>query len=280
MSFWMALRNLQGRVLGHYTRPLPPGFVEPLAGGRGLEIGGPTAAFNEDGILPVYPRLAAVDGVQPQSDTHWERFDPEAGFVIDRTRRGDLFFTDGVDLEFIPDGRYDIVIASHVIEHVANPLRALAAWRRVSRPHGHLLLVVPHLEGSFDHRRPVTTLEHMVQDFENGIEESDLTHLDEFLALHDSARNKPWTRGPEFEPRLRDNFHTRLMHHHTFTTLSVAALVRHAGLQILEVETRLPHDIFMLGTWAGGDDPSSAAVRAARRSPFRVDRRQAASAAS
>ena len=30
---------------------------------------------------------------------------------------------------------------------------------------GALLLVVPHREGTFDHRRPVTELEHLVADF-------------------------------------------------------------------------------------------------------------------
>ena len=120
--------------------------------------------------------------------------------------------------------------------------------------------------------RPLTTLEHMVADFQAGTTEDDLTHVDEFIALHDSARNVAGTSGPEFEASLRDNFNTRLLHHHTFTTLSLIDLLGHAGVQVLAAETRLPHDIYVLGQWS--DSPENEAfAEAARRSPFGADRR-------
>lgn len=54
---------------------------------------------------------------------------------------------DGVDLERaplpIPDASYDVVIASHVLEHLENAPDALKDWLRVVRPGGHLLIGVP-----------------------------------------------------------------------------------------------------------------------------------------
>ncbi|CAB1208097.1 hypothetical protein [Acinetobacter bouvetii] len=52
------------------------------------------------------------------------------------------------------------------------------------------MLVVPHKDGTFDHFRSVTTLEYLINDFNNeDIDERDLTHLDEILKLHDLSRD-------------------------------------------------------------------------------------------
>ena len=84
------------------------------------------------------------------------------------TRRGRLvgrLIRDATSLDGIEDASYDVVLASHTLEHIANPLLALSEWRRVVGADGHLVLVLPHLENTFDHRRPVTTLEHIEADF-------------------------------------------------------------------------------------------------------------------
>jgi predicted SAM-dependent methyltransferase len=48
----------------------------------------------------------------------------------------------------VPDGSYDLVFASHVLEHVkrADTYKTLKEWRRVLKPGGKLQLVVPDLE--------------------------------------------------------------------------------------------------------------------------------------
>jgi SAM-dependent methyltransferase len=52
---------------------------------------------------------------------------------------GDATFMSGV-----PDGVFQTVYASHVLEHLHEPQRALKHWWRILRPGGHLIVVVPH----------------------------------------------------------------------------------------------------------------------------------------
>ncbi|MBF0594251.1 MAG: class I SAM-dependent methyltransferase [Candidatus Omnitrophica bacterium] len=49
---------------------------------------------------------------------------------------------DAQELTFA-DGSFDAVIASDILEHLADPARALASWRRVLKPGGKLLVFVP-----------------------------------------------------------------------------------------------------------------------------------------
>jgi len=267
------LIELRWRLAGHRRRPLPASFMAPLKRARALEIGGPSAVFGADGLLPIYPLLARVDGVQWAAETMWHSLNSEEGYRPDGDRIGDLLVIDSVNLDPIADDSYDAVLSSHVLEHIANPLRALAAWRRVTRPSGHVLMVVPHMAGTFDHRRAVTPLRHMIDDLQLDVGEEDLTHLDESLRLHDRSRDGEPGEQETWASRRRSNLTSRLLHHHTFTTPALLALLDHARLELIDVETRFPHDIYVLGRWPYGDErPDNSAFLAARRSsPFRVD---------
>jgi SAM-dependent methyltransferase len=268
------LTELRWRAAGHYTRPLPRAFREPLRGARGLEIGGPSAVFSASGLLPVYPVLDSLDGLQWATHTVWHELDSEHGYRPEGVQTGELHVLDGSDLTALADATYDAVICSHVFEHIANPLRALASWRAVSRRGGHLLMIVPHMAGTFDHRRPLTTLRHMIDDFEREVGEDDLSHLDETLKLHDRGRDGEPGDNEAWAARRRENLTTRVVHHHTFTTASLLELLDYAGLELLAVETRFPHDIYLLARWPDSErrPDNTAFLAARRRSPFRVDR--------
>jgi SAM-dependent methyltransferase len=270
-----AIRTLRVALSGDTRRALPSDFWEPLMGASVLELGGPSACFTRGGVLPVYPLLTRIDGVQPIAQTIWHQLDSDAGNVVEGGRKGSLFVSDDLELGMVPAASYDAVLCSHVIEHIANPLRALHAWRRVSGAGRHLLLVAPHMAGTFDHRRPLTPLSHMLDDLKANTQEDDLTHLDEFLLFHDATRNVRGEADPGFVADLRNNVKTRLLHHHTFTTASLLKLLDYAGLQIVAVDTRLPHDIYVLGHWLEDEArPDNSCIEAlARRSPFSIDRR-------
>jgi SAM-dependent methyltransferase len=269
--------NARWRLAGH-RRPLPERFTAPLRGLRGLEIGGPSERFGARGICAAYPLLRSCDAVQWRAATAWHELDEDAPYAPDGAPTGRLHVIEGGELEGLPDAGWDVVLSSHVIEHFANPLAELAAWRRVLVPEGWVLMVAPHRGGTFDHRRPVTPLAHMVADFEVGTGEDDLTHLDETLALHDRARDADDSPREQWEAARRDNVNTRLLHHHVFDGEGLVRLLDHAGVQVHRMTVRHPHDTFVLGRFVpAGARPDNAAVLAPdapwrRRSPFAEDR--------
>ncbi len=83
----------------------------------------------------------------------------------------------------VADESQDFVIASHVLEHVANPLRMLSEIHRVVRPGGAVLILLPDRRRiRTDSRRPPTPLQHVVDDYAAGVTELSLDHILEEVA--------------------------------------------------------------------------------------------------
>jgi SAM-dependent methyltransferase len=120
------------------------------------------------------------------------------------------------------------------LEHVANPLRALGEWKRAIRPGGALILVLPDKASNFDHNRPYTSLEHILDDFRNETTEHDLTHLQEILDLHDLSMDPPAGNPEAFRKRSLDNFKNRTLHHHVFNIDVMKQMLTHIGFDIEE----------------------------------------------
>jgi SAM-dependent methyltransferase len=246
---------------------------------RGLEIGGPSAIFARDGILPLYPLLGRLDNCDFAKETLWHGVAAEGSpyrYDLDR-EPGRLFVRDATALDGIADGSYDVVLSSHLLEHLANPLRALAEWRRVLSAVGHVVLVVPHLEHTFDHLRPLTTLEHLESDFARSVSEDDDTHVREFLELSDLTRVPELLSRQAFELRTNAFIENRAIHHHVFDTELLVRLLDHAGWQLVAVETALPFHIVAVARACSGM-PDNGGFLAAdaewrRTSVFRRDRR-------
>jgi len=76
---------------------------------------------------------------------------------------------DGEKLETIAAESQDFVISSHFLEHTQDPIGTIRRHLRVIRPGGILFVAVPDKRFlSFDQKRPVTTLEHLYRDYEEG----------------------------------------------------------------------------------------------------------------
>ena len=132
------------------------------------------------------------------------------------------------------------LLSSHNLEHIANPIKALNSWKRVLKPRGFLLLVLPDKHRTFDYRRPITSLEHMRDDYARDMGEDDMTHVEEFVALWDYKKFPIANSIAEHRERYRNNFQQRLLHHHVFDLKSATDLVRYTGWNILAAERLRP----------------------------------------
>lgn len=225
--------NLAGRIWRKLAPPRCVNYRERLGDfrGKGLEIGGPSGIFRSHGIFPVYSVAASVDNCIFASETVWSR----AGARD--------FIAEAIRLEFAQDASYDFVLASHVLEHTANPLQALKEWNRVLRRGGALFIAVPNRKFTFDHRRPVTPFAHLLEDYEVERGEDDLTHLPEILALHDLSRDPPAGTPEQFKARSEKNAENRCLHQHVLDRDTLARALEWAGFKVRQVEEIAPHHI-------------------------------------
>jgi SAM-dependent methyltransferase len=246
---------------------------------RGLELGGPSVIFQRGKELPVYETLSGLDCCNFAAQTLWRNdiVDGAPYQFSPRKATGRQYIREATDLSGIADKIYDFVLASHVIEHVANPLRALAEISRVLVDGGSLIAVYPHKDGTFDHRRPVTPLAHLIDDFARNTPETDMTHLEEWLSLVDLERAPEAKPFEAFRERSLKNAENRGMHHHVFDAALAIALTDRASFQIESVDFARPWHIMVLAQKTSTADNTAFLTPNAelyRRSPFRSDHPQ------
>ncbi len=143
--------------------------------GNGIEIGPGHMPF------PVFidgARVSYVDCWTPeQSRTFFPELQdadfPHPDYVVDLNRERLAIFSDET---------CDFVIASHIIEHLANPIGIIEDVYRVLRPGGILVLMVPNRHRTFDEFRDPTSLQHVIEDYENGETQVSTEHLREYIA--------------------------------------------------------------------------------------------------
>lgn len=143
------------------------------------------------------------------------------------------YYGDACSLPFHSNS-LDYVASSHVLEHVANPVTALAEWYRVLRPGGIIYLVVPDRRATWDRARELTTVEHILDDYVHGTTASDATHIDEFLDRVNWSEWQPSVAPDEIPARraeMRHVFHGSVaaglpinIHFHTFEPANLREL--------------------------------------------------------
>jgi SAM-dependent methyltransferase len=212
----------------------------------GLEIGGPSGVFRSwFGPLPIYKAVASLDNCDISQKTVWATHSASYTFRSDKPA-GKTIICDGSDLSGLAEDSYDFILSSHNLEHIANPVKALREWQRITKPGGGVILVLPNYTKTFDHRREPTTVSHMLADFNHNAQEDDLSHLTEILQLHDLGMDLPAGTAEEFRQRSLDNLTNRCLHHHVFNETNSKELLLQIGMQVLAVETAWPLHIFLL----------------------------------
>lgn len=239
----LRLRLLKQRVFPNRAKCFKK--YKSLFTGHGIEFGGKSTTFSDLGFWPVYSLVANLDNCNFGDTTIWEG-DISSGntFCYSPNKPcGRQYVAEASDMSAVASETYDFLLSCHMLEHSANPILVLSEWTRLLRVDGVMAIILPHKDATFDHRRPVTTLAHMIDDFNAKTSEDDLTHLPEILELHDLEMDpflldvSPEQRYEEFKSRSENNPKNRILHQHVFDTKSAIELVDYMGLQILEVET-------------------------------------------
>jgi SAM-dependent methyltransferase len=141
--------------------------------GAGLEIG----ALH----LPLQvSRQATVKYVDHAPVDRLRTIYPELG--IFRLTPVDII-DDGETLDTVPLSSQEFIIANHFIEHCENPIKTIMTHLSRLKPGGILYLAVPDRDKTFDKRRPVTSLDHAIKDYQDGPEWSRFEHYREWARL-------------------------------------------------------------------------------------------------
>lgn len=191
--------------------------------GEGLEIG----ALHRPLKVPAQARVSYVDRMTVEElvtsyDEDVAGKDLTPVDVVD----------DGETLATVDDDSQDFIVANHFLEHTADPIGAIGNHLAKLRPGGVLFYAVPDKRYSFDFRREVTPLAHLIRDHDEGPEVSRREHYDEWGLLvtgTDEEREAPnWPeRGAEMARALEAEDYS--IHHHVWTESAFLELLLHCG---------------------------------------------------
>lgn len=198
--------------------------MDSLKNQTGIEIGGPTELFDV-----IYQTCKQCDNINFTVNTVWHNQQGDR-YIYGGKILGNFLIADATDLSIIKDKSYDFVLSSNNLEHIANPIKALKEWVRILKEDGKLIVIVPNRATTFDHNRPYTSFEHLLEDFENKIEENDLSHLPEILKNHDYDMDCACGGKDAFLKRSYNNFDNRCLHHHVFNEHSLKEIGKYLGL--------------------------------------------------
>lgn len=117
---------------------------------------------------------------------------------------------DGEKLLTLKDDSLDFVIANHFIEHCQNPIGTIKNMLRVLKNNGIIFMAVPNKHKTFDKDRPLTSLEHLINDYKYDPESSRLDHYKEYVSLVEKKHGEEFTRRLQYllDINYSIHFHT------------------------------------------------------------------------
>jgi predicted SAM-dependent methyltransferase len=216
--------------------------------GEGLEIG----ALHRPLLLPDVAHARYVDRFsEAELRRQYAELSLELFVPVD-------IIDDGERLDTIANASQDFVVANHFLEHCQNPILALRNMLRVLRPSGVLYLAIPDKRFTFDVDRPLTTLEHVWRDYDQGPALSRRQHFEEFVYFVQGFQGPAETQ-PQVDHLLEMDYS---IHFHVWTQFEQMELLRSVRQRLslaFDVELMLKNGeevIFILRSLAAGKDPS------------------------
>jgi SAM-dependent methyltransferase len=245
------LEQLVGSVM---IEPTVPGRLPELPlrlvltrflAGRGIEIG------------PGHQPLALpFGGAEVRYVDRWEPDEsrdlfPELGDGATFPEPDIVANLDTEGLGMLASESEDFVIASHLLEHLADPLGQLAEMHRVLKPGGVLLVLLPDRRHTFDRTRPPTPLDHLVEDHASGMRSVSDAHVEEFLR-HTGGWDERFDDHADDEGRAAyfDRHRQRSIHVHCWTEHEFLDVLYHA-VTAMDMRWELLDALLVEDVWGG-----------------------------
>lgn len=176
---------------------------------NGVEIGGPSKTG-----INIYKNVSNIDNVVFSNSTIWAKLNNEYRFKENVC--GKVIINDAVDIKDIKDKSYDFLFSSHCLEHIANPIKALNEWKRITIDGAYIILILPEKSACFDHRREISKFEVLKKQYEKNVGDNDLSTLKEILKLHDLTKDPGAGNLRNFYIRSLNNYKNRCLHHYVY----------------------------------------------------------------
>jgi hypothetical protein len=141
-------------------------FLEKLLDGQelvGIEIGALDRPLVNRADLTAGNKIFYADHLSTESLK--EKYKLDNSVDLTALVDVDLISSDGSLLDCLDGQMVDYIVASHVVEHVPNPIHWFQMLFETIRPGGFVFLVVPDKRYTFDYQRPVTTFGEILQAF-------------------------------------------------------------------------------------------------------------------
>jgi len=184
-------------------------LIEITKNKLGVEIGGPSDSGNV-----IYENAISMDNVIFKKETFWSSHTEDYNYYNNKIGR--VIINDAVNISFVDNEKYDFVFASHSLEHIANPLKAINEWLRVIKNDGYIIIIVPEKSACFDHKRNYSRFSTLLSQYEKNVGEDDLSTLPEILLNHDFSMDKAAGDLGSFTKRSLDNINNRCLHHYVY----------------------------------------------------------------
>jgi hypothetical protein len=197
---------------------------------KGIEIGGPSST---GGLL--YKLCEHMDNVIFSKNTVWSQHTDE--YVYYQGKTGKVIINDAVNITNISDESYDFCFASHCLEHIANPIKAVKEWLRIVKQNGYVVLILPEKTQCFDHKRKYSLISTLVSQYEKNVGEDDLSTLPEILANHDLSMDLPAGNLQQFTQRSLDNYNNRCLHHYVYNPDLLKEITQYVGAEFVHTVT-------------------------------------------
>ena len=196
----------------------------------GVEIGGPSST----GYI-LYKNSKNIDNVIFSKNTIWSESTDEYNYYPDK--KGKVIVNDAVNIHLVENECYDFVFSSHSLEHIANPLKAVSEWLRITKNGGYVIIIVPEKSECFDHKRSYSKFSTLLSQYEKDVGEDDLSTLPEILANHDLSLDPPAGDFDNFKQRSLDNFNNRCLHHYVYDDELLMQICKHFKSKFIHKET-------------------------------------------